>query len=335
MIKRILLPLTMLIFSTSLLTAQEEPLFEKLQKNFQTKYFNVGFLFQGVFDHQFERTFPGNNGFSLANVRLIFSGELDRGYGYYVQTNFVASRILLDARFFYKVAPYLIFDIGQFKVPFGTEYLISESAIDFVNRAQNVSLVPGRQIGLQVRGDLICDKLTYKAGIFNGNGTAANGNDNRDFMYVGRLEFKNQLSECGHSSLKIAVNAATSNDLVPAPIFSQKRHFAGGDFRLTLHNLMVSGEYIYQQMKQTNYPSINHRGYHITAGYMVSDKIQLLGRWDSLIPEKSLFTKSNYVILGCNIWPTKATEFQINYIVDTEQSGVKKHQVLINSQLAF
>ncbi|MBU2444062.1 MAG: OprO/OprP family phosphate-selective porin [Bacteroidetes bacterium] len=335
MVKKILLSLAIMVLTTSIGNAQEEPLFEKLQKNFQTKYFDVGFLFQGVFDHQFERTFPGNNGFSLANVRVILSGELDEGYGYYLQTNFVSARPLLDARFYYKIAPYLIFDIGQFKVPFGTEYLISKSAIDFVNRAQNVNLIPGRQIGLQVRGDLLKKTLTYKAGVFNGNGTAANANDNRDFMYVGRLEFKNQLSDCGHSKLEVAVNAATTNDAVPAPVFSQKRNFAGGDFRLTLNNLFLSGEFIYQNMKQNNGASLNHKGYHLTAGYMVTDKIQLLGRWDSLIPEKSLFTESNFIVLGCNIWPTKATEFQINYIIDTEQSGVKKHQVLINSQLAF
>ncbi len=268
-------------------------------------------------------------------MRLIVSGELDEGFGYFFQTNFAAARTLLDARLYYKLSPHLIFDMGQFKAPFGTEYLISAAAIDFVNRAQNASLVPKRQIGLQARGDILKNALAYKAGIFNGNGTAANSNDNRDFMYVGRLEFMNQLSDCGHSNVKIAVNAATSKDPVPAPIFSQKKNFAGADFRLTLNKFLFSGEYIYQNVKPDNGAELNHRGYHITAGYMVTDKIQLLGRWDSLIPETSLFTKSNLVILGCNYLPTQAVGFQLNYIVDTEQSGVKKHQVLINSQIAF
>ncbi len=65
MLRKLFISACVLLISVSIINSQEETLFEKLQENFQTKYFKVGFLFQGVFDHQVERTFQVKMDFHL------------------------------------------------------------------------------------------------------------------------------------------------------------------------------------------------------------------------------------------------------------------------------
>ena len=50
---------------------------------------------------------------------------------------------------------------------------------------------------------------------------------------------------------------------------------------------------------------------------------------DDLIPD------SNLIILGYNVWPTRASKFQINYIISTDNMAFKYHQVLCNAQFSF
>lgn len=46
--------------------AEDEPLYEQLQETFNRPYMSLGVLLQTVADFQFDRTLPGNNGFSVA-----------------------------------------------------------------------------------------------------------------------------------------------------------------------------------------------------------------------------------------------------------------------------
>jgi len=74
-------------------------------------------------------------------------------------------------------------------------------------------------------------------------------------------------------------------------------------------------------------------GFHLTVGYKPSAKSQLLFRWDSLDPD-GLRRDLDLLILGLNLWPTGATEFQFNYIIPTQDS-LDNHQVLVNAQVGF
>lgn len=175
----------------SAINAQDEPLGEALKENFKKSYLSVGMLLQTVGDFQAERVAAGNNGFNISNFRLSLSGELDRGFAYFVQANFIASPAILDARLSYRLSPHLLLDAGLFKAPFSKEFLTTADAIDFVNRAQVVTaLVPGREIGVQLRGELAGPAVTATIGGFNGNRSAANNNDNGEFLYAGRLAWR-------------------------------------------------------------------------------------------------------------------------------------------------
>ncbi len=70
----------------------------------------------------------------------------------------------VDARF----SPRLKVRVGKFKPPFGFERLVSSTELTFIERAFPTSLVPNRDVGVMVHGDLAGSTLAYAAGIFNG-----------------------------------------------------------------------------------------------------------------------------------------------------------------------
>lgn len=309
---------------------QEEPRLKELKDNFQKKYFSVGFLFQFVGSFQSEAVTQAN-GFKVANLRLRISGELDEKYGYQVWTNFAPVAKLLDAKMYYKFSNGVTISFGQFKAPFSTEYLISESDIDFVSRSQAASkLSLGRQTGVQVNGELANSIYKYVVGVFNGNGINTT-NNNKHLMYVGRFIF-NPINE-KNSSLTIALNAGSVKNTVAAGQIETQNVF-GGDFRWTMNQLFISSEFISSQHDFTGATTTNN-GFHVTGGYRVKQNMQALLRYDSYKSGAVGAVAENYFVLGYNVWPTSAAAFQLNYIINTDNSELKYHQVLVNGQLAF
>jgi hypothetical protein len=316
--------------------AQDEPLFEQLVGRIKSKPFNIGLLMQTVADFQPERSQSGYNGFSIANFRLSFYGELDEGFSYFVQTNFVRSPSFLETRFTYSVAPEFTVDAGVYKPPFSKEFLTSESAIDFVNRSQAVSqLSPGRQIGMQARGRLADKMVSYAVGMFNGNPFTSNINDNNDFIYLARLALFPPVPE--NQMIEIGISAAHSNDADVSVLgtgFSGKRLLLGADARLTIDDFLLSGEVVRADLKQTAAATVKPFGYQATIGCMITSKSQLLGRWDFFRAD-GLAPDAHLIVLGYNLWPTKATELQVNYLVPTKNGNIRHHQLLVNAQIAF
>lgn len=322
--------------------SEEEPLAEQLRKNFKKEYLKVGFLIQVVGDGQIERSFSGHSGFYVSNLRLILTGKLDKNFGYHFKANFIRSPAILDGFMYYQFSRNFTLDMGFFKAPFSREFLTGAEAIDMVNRPVVVSaLGPGRQIGVQARGALDSKStVQYRLGLFNGNGYGNNNNDNEDFMYAGRLAFFPQVfNDRTAGSLEIGVNAAYSNDdgaRIMGSNFNGKRTLLGGDVRLVASEWLLAAEYIHANLKTDGFEerSFNPNGFYITGGYMPDAKNQLLVRWDGFHPD-GLARDSDLLIFGFNHWPTSMTEFQVNYIINTDDSEFKHHQVLVNAQVAF
>ena len=82
---------------------------------------------------------------------------------------------------------------GKFKVPVGLERLQSANDIRFVARAFPTSLAPNRDIGLQVGGNLLGDRLNYAVAWANGandggsSETFADVDPNDDKEWAARL----------------------------------------------------------------------------------------------------------------------------------------------------
>ena len=328
----------LLVLASSPLAAQEdEPVFAELERLFKRPYLSVGVLVQAVADLQIERAAPGQNGFSLANARLNVGGHLDAGFGYFLQANFINTPTVLDAWGSWRFTPSLEVLVGQTKAPFSHEFLTVASSIDFVNRAQVVSaLAPGRQLGAQLAIGRRESTVGLSVGVFNGNGFAANGNDGDGFLAVGRLTAS--LTPGEGATLLLGGNIGyAEDDAAPIPgitaSFNGERALVGADGRFTSGPLLVSGEVIYSRLEVPAGAVFEPWGFHATGGYMLSAKSQLLFRWDRLDPD--IADATDLLIFGLNVWPTKATEIQVNYLIDTDASDFDNHQVLVNFQVGF
>jgi len=305
-----------------------DSLFNTFKSNFQKKYFSLGMQIQTIGDYQSERNLSGKNGFTLANVRLKIYGEFDEGFGYFLQTNFINSKSVLDAFVYHKFSDLLRVDIGQYRVPYSGEYLISSAALDFVYRSQVAStLSPKRQIGVTLKGN-ITSELNYSAGIFNGNGTNTT-NDNNFFMYVGRIAYSPTLSD---GKLTIAANAAYSKDEYDEGTLNRTMY--GGDIRYENENIILSSEFSQQELEYPFDIKDKDNGYHFTAGYKFNKQFQVLGRYDVLnYVENDL--KNELIIAGLNYFPTQISKFQFNYVINSDNSEIKHNQVLLSAQVAF
>jgi phosphate-selective porin len=81
--------------------------------------------------------------------------------------------------------------VGQYKVPFGLQELVSSGSQQLVDRSLvSNTYFRGRDTGATVWGVLGNDKFEYRAGLFNGAGLTRSANDNDRFQYNARVSFQ-------------------------------------------------------------------------------------------------------------------------------------------------
>lgn len=325
-----------LLFATSLVApaavgADEEPLLRQFQEQLNHQWFSLGALIQIVGSSGLRS--EADRGFEIASLRVKLKGEFDEGYNYVIQVNLHKATTLLDARLSYEFAEGISLDMGAFKAPFSAEVLTSASAIDFVNRSVAASvLTPGRQIGVGVRGSA-GGGVQYAAGVFNGNGVTANGNDDNDFLYVGRV---GMARDAGPLHVQTGANA-TYETRTPAPggpDDTDRR--CGADIRAESDRVFVSGEFIYMEMERevaSKAATSDARGFHVTGGVRPSERTQVLLRLDGF-SGYGVDEYNHVITAGLNFWPTSVTEFQVNLVVPTE-GDFEDGRLLVNAQISF
>jgi len=93
----------------------------------------------------------------------------------------------VDARF----TPELQVRAGKFKPYVGLERLQSGSDIKFIERSYVSNILPNRDVGVSLHGDLLDNKLSYAVGVYNGvvdGGDNTTANDiNKDKDYAARI----------------------------------------------------------------------------------------------------------------------------------------------------
>lgn len=129
----------------------------------------------------------GNDGIILRRARPIVQGTVFRDFDFNFTPDLGGSSVqVVDAYLNYRYSPALQLRAGRFKVPVGLELLQSDQYTFFSERALPTALVPNRDLGFQLHGELLGGGLTYAAGIFNGVGDSrSTGNadfeDNKEF----------------------------------------------------------------------------------------------------------------------------------------------------------
>ncbi len=117
----------------------------------------------------------GNDTFLLRRARPIFSGTVYRDFDFYFVPDFGGTSVqIFDAWVNYRYAPWLQLRAGKMKTPVGLEELQSDYYTWFNERPFPNSIMPNRDIGFELWGDVMGGKLSYAAGVFNGIGDARN-----------------------------------------------------------------------------------------------------------------------------------------------------------------
>lgn len=144
---------------------------------------------RGYLDNDFPGASPDT--FVIRRLRPVFEGTLFGKFGFRFQPEWGngGSMSLLDGYVDANLAPSFRIRAGKMKGPVGLERLQSPADIAFVERAFPTQLLPNRDVGVQVFGDVLEGRLTYAAGYFNGvrDGASADTDANASKDFNGRL----------------------------------------------------------------------------------------------------------------------------------------------------
>ncbi|MGC4074390.1 MAG: porin [Nibricoccus sp.] len=165
-----------------------------------------------------------NNTFLVRRARIIFEGTFSKNVSFLLVPEFAGSApTLVDAFVNYSLKPSLQFRIGRFREPVGLEQLQSDSVAFFTERSVVSQLVPNRDIGFQVHGDILGGTVNYAVGIFNGvpdgsnngavTGTTVNADSDNDKDIAARIfaqPFKNN-ADSAFKGLGIGIGGSYGN----------------------------------------------------------------------------------------------------------------------------
>jgi phosphate-selective porin OprO and OprP len=121
------------------------------------------------------RVFPDDGARPLTStiltrrIRPVLEGTLWRYVNFRLMPDFAGgSATLFDANVDLQFRPAVALRVGKFKPPIGLERLQSATDLLFVERGLPTNLVPSRDLGVQLFGDIADATLSYAVGVFDG-----------------------------------------------------------------------------------------------------------------------------------------------------------------------
>jgi phosphate-selective porin OprO and OprP len=125
--------------------------------------------------HADSRVFSGDSvpetadTFILRRVRPTVEGTFGGIYDFRFMPDFAGGRsIIVDAYVTARFNPAAVLTVGKFKPPVGLERLQSSADIRFIERGLPTTLVPNRDLGVQLSGEFGGGAFAYQVGYFNG-----------------------------------------------------------------------------------------------------------------------------------------------------------------------
>ena len=171
---------------------------------------------------------PGSSTFLLRRVRPVFEATAYKYFGLRLMPDFGGGQVaLFDAYAEAKPNTALNLRVGKFKPPIGLERLQSATDVRFIERGLPTALVPNRDVGVQLYGDLAQARVQYQVGAFDGapdaanvDGDAATGKD-----VVGRVFVRPFATTASGPDLGIGIAASsgTEQGTVTAPALGSYR----------------------------------------------------------------------------------------------------------------
>lgn len=181
-----------------------------------------------------DSTPAASNTWLLRRVRPMIEGTFANYYDFRFTPDFAQGKtVLQDAYVVARLKPWAQVTVGKFKVPIGLERIQSANDTRFVERAFPTSLVPNRDIGVQLGGDLAGGLVNYNVSYTNGvnDGGSADGLPTPDVEndakgdFSARIFFQPWLNS-DHFALRglgfgvggtyVDVTGSTTNTLLPS-----------------------------------------------------------------------------------------------------------------------
>jgi len=126
-----------------------------------------------------DKTHTETDTFLMRRVRPTLEGTVYQDFDFRIMPDFgngaSSANILQDAYVEWHHWSWLKVRAGKFKVPVGIEWLQRDPWTAFAERGLPTDLVPQRDVGFQVSGDLFDGIVSYAAGVFDGVPDGASG----------------------------------------------------------------------------------------------------------------------------------------------------------------
>jgi len=335
--------------------------------------FSVGGLVQAQADFGDKgdaRFTTGNDRFYLRRARLNAQGRFLEEFDFRVELDLAGSLAdatgnraqLTDGFINWNRFEFANVKVGQFKTPFGYEQLYADPRLFVVERSlANDRLTTGRQLGVQVGGDLSSKQFSYALGLFNGTGVNTTANDNDRFLWAGRVSATAWQGRIGEQDARwtLGANALTASDshlpaqpaefgfdLVPGGtrdnLFAGRRRAGGLDTQLHVGPFDLWVEYLrarFQPSSALPARRFDAAGWYAQAtSFVVPASLQTILKYDTFDPNVSLSrNRTSTWTLGAN-WLLKADDIklQFNYLL-TDLDGVpaKNKKLIMRLQTIF
>lgn len=277
------------------------------------------------------------HGFDIRRVRLAASGEVTSKLDYKVQAEYESSVKIIDAYVRWKIAKPFNIQIGEFKVPYSQETLYGPTSwltienptvVSKLNGYQDLSglNVNGRDIGVQLYGDLLPSKngfsyVSYKVGVFNGNGINTKDNNNKkDFAGLLYIRPIKQLTLTGGHYQGHYGKLHEEHVRI--------RTSAGAEWKDG--TLTVRSEYIHG-----NTAGQKSDGVYALAGVQVSKYVQPVISYDYFKPDKDGREEQHNYQIGVNVTPIKRVRIQAAYTYQKHLVGKDVNLAEVQGFLEF
>ena len=290
------------------------------------------------------------DGFDIRRARLDVKGTISPYWGYRVQFDLAGTPKLIDAYAELKLNEYFNFTIGQAKIPFSLENLVSSNKLELIDRSQAVEALVargkdvggnqnGRDIGIQLGGTILKynDRpvIDYRLGVYNGSGiNTTDANEKKDFATrlilhpVAGLD----ISAALYNGSRYIAEVKTGT-VVTTPAKNVTRDRYGFDLSYDLNNFSVRGEYLHGTDEL-----IDREGYYAQIGYyFLQKKLQLLAKYDFYDADKSKANNaSTWYVLGANVNLNANVRLQANYTFKQEEgTGIDNNYASLQFQIGF
>jgi hypothetical protein len=239
-----------------------------------------------------------DDGMDIRRARLGLSGEITPSLTYRFQTEFADRPKLLDAYAELRINDYFDIMVGQFKVPFSFESLVSLRQFELIDFCQAVDAMVsrtrdvignqnGRDIGIQLGGSLLKKGsnilVEYRIAVLNGSGINVADTANKAKDIVGRLI----VNPVKGLSLGASYYNGWGKAIDPGVKYagrSQPRNRFGFDMEYTGTRLSMRTEYLQGTDGETE-----KEGWYAFAGYYIlPQKLQLVFKYDIYDPDRSV-----------------------------------------------